>query len=263
MSPVRRAALSLVSGLAAKCADIVTTVSRFSRDELVRWYKLPGEKIQVISSGPGARHVEQMPLTTPELERSVGAGPYITAMGGSWAHKNISRLVQAYEQIACDIPHRLIISGSIYGATVETKLCDKILCTGYLERSDLQELLRRSDLFVMPSLYEGFGFPVLEAQSLGVAVACSNVAALPELMRDSAAFFDPENVNEMAEVTKRCVTDRSFNEEMRRKSGENIRRFSWTSTAAGYEELYIKLGQKKSGWLPHSFACILRVLRAS
>ena len=94
----------------------------------------------------------------------------------------------------------------------------------------------------MPSLYEGFGFPVLEAQALGAPVACSRTASLVELMNGSAALFDPENVDDMAAVMSRCILDRKFNGELRSASGENVTRFSWTGAAQGYARIYEKLG---------------------
>jgi glycosyltransferase involved in cell wall biosynthesis len=259
MTRIRRTVLWHVSSLAAKTADLVATVSEFSRGELAQWYGLGLENISVIPSGPGAHPDDRRCVSTPELEKLVSEGPYIAAIGGGYPHKNMARLIEAYQKIADRIQHRLIIIGYISGAPLDCKMPDTIVCTGYVPRSDLQEVLRRCDLFVMPSLYEGFGFPVLEAQALGAPVACSRRAALIELMNDSAALFNPEDVDDIAAVMSQCIRDRTLNSELRRMSLDNVTRFSWTKSAQEYERAYKVFGRTLNSWLYHSFRCILRL----
>lgn len=261
MPRIRRTVLWHVSSLAAKTADLVATVSNFSRNELARWYRLRPEEIRVILSGPGTLPDEQRSVSKPDLHKLLSEGPYIAAIGGGYPHKNMARLIEAYLRITDRIQHRLIILGYISGVPLKGKFPDKIICTGYMPRSDLQEVLRRCDLFVMPSLYEGFGFPVLEAQALGAPVACSRTASLIELVKDSAALFDPEDVDNISTVMSHCVLDLIFNSKLRRMSGENVTRFSWNSSAQEYSRTYRSIGCAMNSWVYHSFKCILRLIQ--
>jgi glycosyltransferase involved in cell wall biosynthesis len=90
----------------------------------------------------------------------------------------------------------------------------------------------------MPSLYEGFGFPVLEAQAQGVPVACSNAGSLPEVTRQSAELFDPESIDDMAETLARCIKNPELNLKLRKLARENAASYSWKDTAAEYLKCY-------------------------
>jgi glycosyltransferase involved in cell wall biosynthesis len=261
MTRTRRSALWLVSRLAAKTADVVSTVSHFSKEQLHQWYGTQLSEIQVVLSGPGMKLTPPSQMGNIKLEGMVSDGPYIAAIGGGYPHKNIARLIEAYERIADQVQHRLIITGNVTGVS-QSMLSDRVVCTGYLEQSDLQDLIRRCDLFIMPSLYEGFGFPVLEAQALGAPVACSGTASLPEIMQDSAAMFNPEDIDDMAGTMKRCLLDRKLNEELRLLARKNVSRFSWEQTAREYQSIYRHSGSKSPKWWQHGLSCLGRMLRS-
>lgn len=245
MKALRRFVLWRVSLWAAHTARLVTTVSEFSRGELIKWYGLPESRIEVIASGPGTSLPIENAAVAADKIRELGAGaPYVAVIGGTYPHKNMPRLVQAFLRIEDRVPHRMVIVGKVppeVERLLNTLDKNKILFTGYLPSNTMRAVISGSDLFVMPSLYEGFGFPVLEAQAHGVPVACSNAGALPEIAKGSTVLFDPENVEEIAATLVRCLTDRELNVKLRRLGPENTARYSWGSAAASYRECYRRL----------------------
>lgn len=255
MSRVRRTVLWLVSRHASKTADMVNTISGFAQREINQWYGLPAARIRVILSGPGNEPGTSEDVLPPDLEKVASEGPFIAVIGGGYPHKNIPRLVEAFKRISGRIPHRLVVLGKVHGSPQPG---DKVIYTGYLSRTDLQGMLRRCDLFVMPSLYEGFGFPVLEAQRLGAPVACSDAASLGELTGGSAALFNPEDVENMAAVIEHCVLNRETNAELRRSAVENSQRFAWAVTAQAYERAYKSI-PRIAHWIEHSLQCIAKL----
>jgi len=259
MTRTRRAVLSVVSKLASKTADIVVTVSEFSRQELMRWYGLTAERVRIVSQGAGAEVEPCSSISDMNLNRLVSQGPYVAAIGGEYRHKNIDGLISAFSRIATEVPHNLIIAGKIADSALMRELPPRVFLAGYLKRSDLQELIRRCDLFVMPSFYEGFGLPVLEAQALGSPVACSKGTALAESTAGSAALFSPDNIIEMADVIKECIQDRNLNAHLRQESRSNVTRFSWNNAAREYLAIYASLQRKTNRRFLHALTCITRL----
>jgi glycosyltransferase involved in cell wall biosynthesis len=255
MKALRRMVLWKISFWAAHTANLVTTVSQFSRNELMKWYQLSQSRIQVITSGPGSSQFgESAPAPGSRVQELEIYEPYIAVIGGTYPHKNIPRVIEAFQCIASQVPHKLVIIGKVPPAvhTLLNRLdTDRIVFTGYLSNDSVSAIIARSDLFVMPSLYEGFGFPVLEAQAQGVPVACSSAGSLPEVTKDSAVLFDPENVQDIAGALVRCLTNRELNTELRKRSRENAATYSWKAAAASYLACYRQVaarsGQKIEG----------------
>ena len=247
MNTVRRIVLWNVSRLSARAAKLVATVSIFSRDELLRWYRLRQSDVRVITSGPGSCQANAIAPEGTMVEGMI-EGPYIAVIGGTYPHKNISRLVEAFERIADKVVHKLVIIGNISPDAremINSLAVQNVIVTGYLSSAAMDDVIARSDLFVMPSLYEGFGFPVLEAQAKGIPIACSNAGSLPEVTAASAALFDPENVDDIAGTILRCITDRALNANLRKRSRENVVRYSWDQTADVYLACYRELTQSR------------------
>lgn len=242
MNRLRRHVLWRASLWAARTARLVTTVSQFSRSELMKWYELPPSRIRVITSGPGSCPSKQSVAETKDVFGGLGInGAYVTVIGGTYPHKNIQRVVEAFQRIANQIPHSLVIIGKIppdVRESLDRLATPRVLVTGYLSIQAMRAVISASDLFIMPSLYEGFGFPVLEAQAQGVPVACSNAGSLPEVTKDSAASFDPESVSEIAGTLARCLIDRELNSDLRRRGRENSANYSWKSAASAYRACY-------------------------
>lgn len=222
----------------ARHADAILTVSQFSRSEIRRRLQVPESKITVTLEGP--RPPSSLPAGGSEnvAARYGAAAPYLLAFGSLSGNKNIPRLIRAFAGIKSQIPHTLLLVGHLtpgaqWGAEIAALgLGDRIRITGYVPDDHVMPLLEGADLFVFPSLYEGFGLPVLEAQMAGVAVACSTAASLPEVAGDGAALFDPLSVGEMAQVLLDCLRDPARRAGLVEKGRANVARFSWDRTAA-------------------------------
>ncbi|GIK74003.1 MAG: glycosyl transferase family 1 [Chloroflexota bacterium] len=245
----RRFPLRIFSTIAAKRASSVITISDFSRQQIIKLLGLPQNKIVVTRLAPQLGILKTLNdldscniQSCYNIERS-----YIVAFGGGAIHKNIPRLLQAFAQIAGKIDHQLVLIGHLppdYNVDVLEKtpgLLSRVVTTGYVPSDHIGPLLRHADLFVMPTLYEGFGLPVLEAQQAGTVVACSTAGSLPEVAGAGAAFFDPLSVDSMAEIIFRCIVDSELRARLYQEGQENLKRFSWEKTAKETLAVYHKV----------------------
>lgn len=226
-----------------KVADKIITISEFSRKEI---YKIaPGSKnkTEVVYCG----------LSEPFLNNSVTKKsvkePYILFVGGFDRRKNLERLLQAYK-ILLKKGHqeKLLLIGSsgdnmklyydmpalIHKYNLETMVEIK----KGVPDDELVEYFANASVFVLPSIVEGFGFPVIEAQACGCPVVCSNAASLPEVGGDAAVYFDPSDVAAMAESIGRVLKDEPLAKKLRENGTVNCRRFSWSKAG---EQVYTVL----------------------
>jgi len=149
------------------------------------------------------------------------------------------------QTIAQEVEHSLVIGGhkdsrysEIYQLTSDLNMEDRIIFAGPIKDEDLPALYNGADLFVFPSLHEGFGLPPLEAMACGVPVLVSNSASLPEVVGDAAITVHPYDVKEIAQVMKSILTTKSVQEEMRIKGLKRCQEFSWRKTAEQTLNLY-------------------------
>jgi glycosyltransferase involved in cell wall biosynthesis len=238
---VGRAAFRFFAERTVKRADRIIAVSKFSRDEIVRHMKVPSDKIEVIHSAgrdavPRARHAKT------ELVRNISR-PYLMAFSALSAHKNIPRLISAFHKISSIVPHDLVLVGHMpvkSGAReeIESASSSRVHFTGYIPEADVASLLQHASLFAFPSLYEGFGLPLLDAQNAGVPVVCSRAGSLPEIAGDSTILFDPHSEDDMANAMKRVLLDNDLRMRLIDKGHENARSFSWDRTARKTLDVY-------------------------
>ena len=228
----------------ARHADAIVTASQFSKGEIERHLHIPASKITVIPGGP--REQATQPAGGQEgIAAQYGVTtPYLLAFGSLSGNKNIARLIRAFASIHSQVPHTLLLVGHMApGAELQAEIevlgvADRIKITGYIPDAHVMPLLEHADLFVFPSLYEGFGLPILEAQRAGVAVASSTAASLPEVAGDGAALFDPLSVDGMAQVLRDCLRDPARRSALIEKGQMNVARFSWKRTAAETLDCY-------------------------
>jgi len=236
MPGVKRLALRFCSMQSARRAEHVITISEFSKREICRTIKLNPGKMTVTHLGAVRDSASHSSGDWMELiSRYRIREPYVVAFGGGTPHKNIPRLIRAFALVKDAFPHSLVLIGHIpsnVDVTAETReMRDRIAVTGYVPEANLLPLLRHADLFVLPSLYEGFGLPVLEAQQAAVAVACSSAGSLPEVGGEGAIYFDPTSVEQIADTIRRCLADAALRSQLILKGRENVSRFSWNKTA--------------------------------
>jgi len=229
----------------ARRADCVVTLSQFSKKEIVEGLGIEADKVVVTHLGPRIDVRERPPVPWNIVREQYGLPDrYIVAIGGTSRHKNIARLIAAFHMVKDRYPHALVIPGhvpadvDVPAELARVGMAGRLLCPGYVPDDHLASILAGADLFVLPSLYEGFGLPVLEAQQAGVAVACSTAASLPEVAGDGAEFFDPESAASIAAAIRRCLDDGELRASLRTRGHENVKRFSWERTAKETLDVY-------------------------
>jgi len=237
----RRIVLRLFVTLAAKRAQIIITDSDFSKSRLAEVLKLPIRKITVIHAAPV---VDDGPvLDCSEIKRLYSIKePYLVTFGGKAVHKNIATLIRAFAVLGQEFEHSLVLIGhlppDVKLTAIEEHLRGRIFATGYIPRAYIWSLLSHAELFVFPSLYEGFGLPVLEAQHAGVPVVCSSRGALPEIAGDGAIYFNPLSVENLVQVTRKVLLSSEMRKALVKKGKENLKRFSWQEAAQQAVAIY-------------------------
>ena len=232
----------------ARTAARVLADSQATCDDLVRHYHVPADKIVVVYPG---RDEGMAPVTDPVALSAVRArygltGPYFLHVGTLQPRKNLIRLLRAFasllasgvEPLTPDL--QLVITGK-RGWLYDDLLAEiqrlglaangRVVLTGYVPDADLPPLLSGALAFVFPSLYEGFGFPVIEAMSCGTPVVCSNVSSLPEVAGGAALLVDPIDVASLATALARVATDAWLRRELIERGFRQASRFSWRQSA--------------------------------
>ena len=177
------------------------------------------------------------------LESMGIAPPFVLFVGTVEPRKNVSRLIRAFRRLSGDVPHTLVVAGPL-GWKVGDVLAElgnadrRVEHTGAVSSEQLDALYRGADVLCYPSLYEGFGLPVLEAMQRGLPVVASTTAALAEVAGDAALLVDPTDEEAIAGALRRVLGDRSFAEDLRRRGLERAATFSWERTAAATLDAY-------------------------
>ena len=227
----------------ARRARIVLADSAATRADLIRAYGVDERKIRVIHLG---RDESLAPVRDAQVLAEVRArygiaAQYVLYIGTLQPRKNLARVIEAFARLA-DGPAfaglQLVLAGKkgwlyddLFAQVGGLGLAGRVLFPGYIEDADLPALLSGATAFVFPSLYEGFGIPVLEAGACGVPVITSNTSSLPEVAGDAALLVDPHDVDAIAEAMSRLVTDAELRAELSRRGLANVQRFSWEKCA--------------------------------
>jgi glycosyltransferase involved in cell wall biosynthesis len=218
----------------------VIAISQSGAEDIVRYLRVPAERIDVVPLGPG---VEPQVAATPERalrERlRLGDGRIVLAVSAKKVHKNLARLVEAMRTVANTDPAvTLVLVGrpteherELRALAAAQGLAANVVFPSYVEQADLEGLYAAASCFVLPSLNEGFGLPILEAMRRGVPVACSNVSAMPEVAGEAARYFDPLRSEEIAAAVLDLLEDRALAERMVAAGRQRARAFSWSNSA--------------------------------
>ena len=220
----------------------VITISEYSSRDIQSLYGLPQERIVVIPCGVSHdfRPNSDKDALSKLMQRfALPTERYILFVGGADPRKNHRMLLSAYARRAAQLqPYRLVLVGDTadaFGNLMETARAvgieDRVTCTGRLLLPDLRVLYSHADLFVFPSIYEGFGMPVLEAMACGAPVVTSNTTALPEVAGDAAILVNPHDSEELAHAMVHVLQDSGLRAALRTKGFERARRFTWERAA--------------------------------
>ena len=226
----------------AERAVKVITVSEHSARDIVDLYGISREKIAVIHNGVSQdfRPVSN-PIALAHLRErlAIPTERYILFAGGADPRKNHQTLVRAYSRCAPLLSsHSLVMAGDAthrFGDIRQTartfEVEDRVLCPGPLSLEDLRLLYSNADVFVFPSLYEGFGMPVLEAMACGTPVITSKTTSLPEVAGDAALLVNPEDAEELSDAIMRVLDDESLQSRLRTRGVERAKQFTWQRAA--------------------------------
>jgi glycosyltransferase involved in cell wall biosynthesis len=230
-------------------SDAVVTDSQFIKNEIVQHY----------GCDPGTIHVIYPAASVSNTDLSVSyladkwriEPPYILFIGNIEPRKNLARLIKAFEKVRKEMPQRiqLVLAGgkgwkseAISKAAEDSPYCGDIVFTGYISDAEKSTLYRHAEMFAFPSVYEGFGMPVLEAMICGTPTVCSNAASLPEVAGDSAILADPFSEADMAEKMAEILADREKASNMSALGINRARFFDWDRSANELMHLYKSLG---------------------
>lgn len=230
----------------AHSARTIVTSSSFSRDEIVRLVGVPPERIVVVPLGVDHHVYKPQPSTWANDD------PYIVMMGGATRRKNVDRALIAFAEACRHSRHplRLVLCGAagsgVHGQHAlevarEYGVDGRVHLRGYVAPDALLSLLASAQALLYPSLYEGFGLPILEAMACGVPVITSNVSSMPELAAEAALLVDPYDTENIAAAIIDVVGDAALRDDLRTRGLSRAQQFSWDRSAqalcAVYEEV--------------------------
>jgi glycosyltransferase involved in cell wall biosynthesis len=224
---------------AAHRSHRVIVDSQSTRADVRRFLRVPERKLDVVPLGVGATPAG---AAEPEAElrarHGLGARAVVLSVSAKRPHKNLDRLLQALAAIAPERRPVLVVPGypTPYEAVLRERaetlgVAGDVRWLGWVSSAELEGLYALAALFVFPSLYEGFGLPVLEAMRRGVPVACSDRSSLPEVAGDAALLFDPQDPRAITAAIERLLTDRAEAGRLRSAGREQAARFTWAATA--------------------------------
>ncbi|MGD9564399.1 MAG: glycosyltransferase family 4 protein [Pyrinomonadaceae bacterium] len=247
--------------VAIRQADLIATVSDYSKKEIVDYFRLPESRLRIISEA--ARPVFKVLPTNNGFVSTLarhGLAPgerFLLYVGGISPHKNLSRLIDAFRRIGdvdLNANLKLVLVGDykddpFFSAYPQLKsqvsdfgLNDKVIFTGFIADEDLAYLYNAATLLVFPSLEEGFGLPAIEAMACGTPVVASGTGSLPEILGPVGRFFDPMNVEDMASVIRGVLADEPLRQKMKVDGLQRSEGFRWKRAAEDTLAIFEELG---------------------
>lgn len=216
-------------------ASRIIAVSETTKKDIIKSYKIPSQKIKVVYNGYEKKRL----LSESKLRLLESNHQYILYVGTLQPRKNIDTLIKAFYKFTHDYPaFKLVIAGKkgwlyndIFDLVTDLGLEDDVYFTDYISDNQLIFLYKNAFCFVMPSLYEGFGIPPLEAMSFGCPVISSKTSSLPEVSGDAALYFDPKNSFDLFEKLKKLKENPDLRKSLIKKGATRIKQFSWENCA--------------------------------
>jgi glycosyltransferase involved in cell wall biosynthesis len=235
----------LSSRVMTRRARALIAVSGATAEDVIRYAgRRFASRLAVIPNGVDTRF---RPRHDPDVRRRYGLPErFVLAVGARRPHKNIPRLVAAFERAAPWVPHHLVLAGAVDNrfrsqespAASRLKAQGRLLEIGRVKEEDLPALYSAADLFVQPSIIEGFGLPLLEAMACGAATACSNASSLVEVAGDASELFDPRSEGSIASALERVLTSPALRAQLASRGLRRAQRYRWEAIAAATLDVY-------------------------
>ncbi len=231
-------------------SDAIITVSNYSKKDILRFFPINPDKIFVT---PLAASEKYKPMDSLHCKAFLKdhyniTKPFILYIGGFSPRKNVNTLIQSFSKIysKLDKEHYLVIVGATnknqfsYLNELQTDLdiSNHIIFTNYVPEDELPIFYNGCEVFAYPSLYEGFGLPLLEAMNCGTPVISSNITSIPEVVRDAGVLIDPLNIDELSESLLKILTNIDLKNSFKARGVEQAKNFSWEATAKATISVY-------------------------
>ncbi len=231
-----------------KRSSHIIAVSQNTRNDLIKYLKIPGERITVIYNG--INHSIFKPYTVKLLDK-----PYILYVGSERPRKNLGRLFEAFAKLKSEFAELKLVKVGTYGRSEKYRrdtmrkldslgVTRDVIFVSHLSELDLARYYSSATLLVYPSLYEGFGFPLLEAMACGCPVVTSNTSSLPEVVGEAGITVNPYDTDSLAQAMRQVLTNNELRDNMIRKGLEQAKKFSWEKTAKQTQEVYNKVANE-------------------
>lgn len=245
---IRSKGMGLLVPWATRRSDRVIVDSQSTREDVVGLLGVPRERIDVIPLGLGTvRREDPMPERELRARFDLGERRVLLSLSAKRPHKNLAALIEAVAELPPAERPLLVLPG--YPTWHERELRElaaargvsaDVCLLGWVGGAELEGLWALTEAFVFPSLYEGFGLPVLEAMARGVPVACSDTSSLPEVAGEAALLFDPRDRASIAAALRRLLNDEVLRERLRVLGTQRAREFTWERTARLTLESYAR-----------------------
>lgn len=240
--------LRLMTRLSAQRADAVIAVSEHTRQDVIRLLGVPADHVYAVPNGVGPMF---RPLPQPEVKafRAAHQLPeqFILCISTIEPRKNLATLIRAYALLG-ETTHGLVIGGgrgwkyeSVFALAEELGLQDRVRFPGFLRYSELSRWYNAADVFVFPSLYEGFGLPPLEAMACGTPVVTSNASSLPEVVGTAGLLVNPTDTEGLADAIHRVINSAGLAASMATRGRARADRFSWRASADRTARVYERI----------------------
>ncbi len=233
--------------------DLIICVSQTTKQDAMEILKIPEKKLRVVYEAPETMYFPRGEEQIKRVMEKFGVKDnYLLCVGTREPRKNLDRAIMAFAEIASKYPELSLLIAGKYGwgednskfKIQNSKLESKVKLLGFVEQEDLAALYSRAEAFVYPSLYEGFGLPILDAMSCGAPVVTSNVGSMKEVAGESAVLIDPESVDSIAEGVLKILKNASLRNELKAKGLKRSGEFSWDKTALQTLNVYHSLADK-------------------
>jgi len=247
--PVKLAYFRFFIRAVSRRADALIFISTSTKADWRRYFPKSSKPSFVIPMGKGPAYrpdIDPCEIDRTTLKHGI-TQPYILYIGTIEPRKNLPRLVAAFAQLAESFPaHRLVIAGmkgwmyaELYEKVKSLHLQSRVIFTGFVPEEDKPGLLAGAEVFVYPSLYEGFGIPVLEALACGAPTLTSNISSLPEVAGDAAVLVNPEEIDDIANGLQKLLTNSALRDSLRLKCVYQASLFDWNRTVDATIQAYL------------------------